>query len=186
MLLREKETEKGARGRASGRAEMRALVEAGSNARKSLLDVISKTQRLVRDRLPAANPLAPQAIQALLARDERLLAYSVAGATSYAFVVSQDEIEVMGIPTKPIQDAAEAYLAILSDGDALTEPVSAGRTLFQAAVPESLWKFVKKAAHLYLMADGILNRIPFETLVVGEEEGRPAPLLGGKRASDCI
>lgn len=174
VVRREKETEKARARPDASREEVRGLVEAESKARKSLLDVMSRAHRLVRDTLPAANPLGPKEVQGLLTADERLLAYSVAGETSFAFVVSHQLVDVVELPTKRLVEAAEAYSAVLSNSrSSLAEAAIAGRALFHAAVPESVWKSVSSASRLYLMADGVLNRIPFETLVVEEKEGKP-------------
>jgi hypothetical protein len=175
VLRRERETERVRTSPGVTRARLREALDAESKARRGLLDAMSRAHHLVRDALPATNALPPERIQALLAPGEQLLAYSVSSAGSCAFLVSPESIRCFEIPTQEVVEAADAYREAMArsagDLDATVVPMS--MRLFEAAVPRKMWASLSGAKRLYLLLDGALAGVPFETLVVAERQGTP-------------
>jgi tetratricopeptide (TPR) repeat protein len=181
VVVREAATDRARSRTDATRAEVKALADAEAKARRELLEVLSRAQSLVKEVLPEARPLSSREVQALLAPDERLLAHSLGEDASYAFVVSPSSIDVYALETegkaltsRTVAEAVGQYGGVLAKPAPDVASVAAkGRTLFAAVVPQEAWDSIRGAARVYVMPHGPLNSVPFETLVVGDREGKP-------------
>jgi hypothetical protein len=116
----------------------------------------------------------------MLGPEERLLYYSLGYDSSFVLLVSPGTSAVQAHPLRlganvlTRRRAAEAVASHLAS--LVTEPSSVAapsRELFEALVPEAVWKEIRGARRVYVVGHGPLQSLPFEALVVGTAVGKP-------------
>ena len=114
----------------------------------------------------------------VVGRDGVLLLYELGDEESYLFVIpppGREDVEVVRLELGP--DVAERLgvkAGVLSQGlvsELLNEDTLGGLALREALVPDRIWERVRTAEEVVVIPDGALYRLPFETLVTGEEDG---------------
>jgi hypothetical protein len=155
----------------------RGLRAAETAARLELLQALAEVHRRVQVVLPEARPHSASDVKALLAPEERLLAYSLGPDACHVFVVSSAGIAAeplvrggRAVTEREVDALVAAYREVLTrrSSDVATQVAPAGKDLFAAIVPAKAWEAVRQASRVYLLADGALGALPFETLVVGD------------------
>jgi CHAT domain-containing protein len=176
------------------RAAIDRLWEDTRRARAHQREALRHRARLIRDELTITRPGEPGEIRRVLGRDAVLLAYSLSGRDAFLFLVppAGEEIRTFSlrwpdgtnVTEGSASQAVEAFRSLLvregrrARGVAVKEAEPggrarerAGRRLFAALVPAAVWTALREARRVYLVPDGALADLPFEALVVGEEEG---------------
>jgi CHAT domain-containing protein len=141
-------------------------------------------------------PLTAGQVQALLSGKQRLLLYTVSRRDAVLLIVGPPGEAVRGrllkwpggkaVTGPTLAAVVERHLEGMVSAGAHArgvrrEPTSAparadraakGYRLFQALVPPDLWAELRSAELVYVVPDGALHRLPFETLVVAPPAGR--------------
>jgi len=148
-----------------------ALVKARAN-RDALL---GERMRLVRRLLPMGKPLDARAIQGSLEPNDRLLYFTMFEGGGVVFLVPPLGAETKSISLSVTPENLEKMIGIQRtlatrtrslDAPTSTESVRPDPKLFQALIPADLWAELRKAKRVFIVADGLLHRLPFEMLAV--------------------
>ena len=167
--------------KAGHRKEVRARKESEIDARRAHDRSLRRRLSLIREALPEGRPLKAEQVRALLAENERMLAYSL-GEHSFVLVVSKNEVVAhrLGTEQAPIASGAVAravgrYRDTLASRDATPSGASnhPGAALFEMLMPDKVWKDIKTASRVFVLPHGALHQLPFEALVVASDGGKP-------------
>jgi CHAT domain-containing protein/Tfp pilus assembly protein PilF len=164
--------------------ELRARLEELGARRRSLLD---EHARHVADVVSLGRPRTVAEIQAALQAGERLLEYSVDESGALLWVVPPAggavTVHELRLGASELQRHVDAWTAQLQTTGAargrdpqpteVKDGSAAARTLFAALVPPVVWEQVRSDRRVFVAAQRALHRLPFETLLVGDENGRP-------------
>ncbi len=173
-------------------AELRAHMSTLSTLRRQLYD---ERARLIADVLPVGRPRTVAEIQGAVRADECLLEFTVDAEETLLYVVpaASGEVAVHRLPggSEALGSPLAAWIARIEQvqisdprgRDAgKTSPGAAdtdrhGRTLFTSLLPDPVWQQIKDKKRVFVAAHRALHRLPFETLVVGEKDGKPVHWL---------
>ncbi|MFC2141822.1 CHAT domain-containing protein, partial [Acidobacteriota bacterium] len=135
-------------------------------------DELEVLKREIRSKSPAyANLRYPsmatlEDAQKLLDSHTAFFEYSIGKEKSYAFVITKNDYSIYELPCKEeIKNLVINYLKILSDKQ--NNDFSSGHQLFNTLVRPGIQSNIK---NIVLIADDILHYLPFETLIVSEED----------------
>ncbi len=124
-------------------------------------------------------PISVRALQKdVLKKGELLLRYFIAPEKTYAFLVSKKRFKVIALNTaeKELKGMISTYLHALAEKDSSRIKRygnSLYRELFKPLEPE-----IKKSKEIFIIPDGQLATIPFESLIIDKKKsGRPVFLL---------
>jgi len=114
---------------------------------------------------------APPLDAAKLASDARgsLLFYWLGEKTSYLWLITSNQVRLFPLPaSKEIESSVDRYnRALTGPEDVLESANTDGRSLFEMLVmPANRW--LKSQVKVFIVPDGKLNRLNFETLLVSE------------------
>jgi tetratricopeptide (TPR) repeat protein len=191
------------------REEARKLTAGLAAARRAQQEALRQRAHLIRDEFAAARPADAAALQRLAGADGRVLEYAVSEEESTLFVVPPEGSAIRAfrlawrdgtaVTSKSLAEKVEAYGARMRAGggeargwfeeEAKGGGGVSGSELFEVLVPAEVREDVLRAKVVYVVADGALNRLPFETLVVAPGtfwlEGGP-PLVYGASGSALL
>jgi hypothetical protein len=177
---------------AERQAESASLVSELGSARRKREDVLRRVARIVRSQLAVAAPADAAALQRLAGRDGRVLVYSVAEGRTTLFLVPPLGAAVRAVDVKWPGAGAVTAASLAEkvaehgrrveagrgtgrgvarekrEGVADGSSWSAGHALFQALVPREVWADIRNAGLVYVVADGALQRLAFESLPLDE------------------
>jgi tetratricopeptide (TPR) repeat protein len=143
--------------RASSRVERRQLLVSLIRAEEEAYPAFISQSRLGETRQNGSPTLAD--VQRTLSADDALLEYLVASPQSYCIVVTHDHAAIFNLPSEAdIEKAVDSHLKAISNRLDLRE---SGRALFKTIVPAS----AGGKANLIVVPDGVLHRLPFDTVV---------------------
>ncbi|NPV83006.1 MAG: CHAT domain-containing protein [Candidatus Aminicenantes bacterium] len=109
----------------------------------------------------------------VLSEDQLILDYFLGQEESYCFIISRDHFRVVRLPDeKEIERSVKLYIKLLGSTDVGEDDLrlagsKIGKLLLPAEELES-----EKFSSLIIVPDGLLNNLPFETLIVGEPGSR--------------
>lgn len=109
----------------------------------------------------------------VLSEGQLVLDYFLGREESYCFVISRDYFRIVRLPgEKEIERSVKLYIKLLGSMAVGEEDLrQAGRTIGKLLLPvEELES--KKFSSLIIVPDGLLNNLPFETLIVGDQGSR--------------
>jgi len=158
------------------------------DAQETLRRATRERGRIVRNLVPEGAPAEPAALQRMLGERERILSYLVDSAGSVLIVVPPSGA-VRGYALRDargrdhtetsLAEGIEAHLQAMAGAEGTVRGVAAppragegeagavsGR-LFRALVPPEVWEEIRDLDRVYLVPNGPLHRLPFETLDVG-------------------
>lgn len=150
-------------------AAVRAARDAVVVARDALTDAYARQRRLLKEVLPEAEPLDPSAFGELLRDGEVLLAYTLRETDAWVYVVTADSIEIRTLDTT--RDAMAGLVEAHRDAleDPRSDPRVTGAALSHVIAPRALFEMFHDASRVFVLADGALHGVPFETLVIGDQ-----------------
>jgi CHAT domain-containing protein len=143
-------------------------------------------------------PLTVDRIQACCAQNQLLLIYTLSDKDSVLLVVPPPGRKVQGLFLKwpdgrpvtsaTLDKAVTRYVrGMMIEGmwargvarqavgkHSPAEHAALGYRLFRALIPAELWGKARGARQVYVVPDGVLHRLPFETLLVEEPKGPAA------------
>jgi tetratricopeptide (TPR) repeat protein len=175
-------------------AELAPLMSELVSARRKRENVLRRIAWIVRSQLAVAAPADAAALQRLAGHDGRVLVYAVSenGATLFlappaggavrAFSMKwpgggavtaaslAEKVAEHGRRIEAGRDGGRGVAGVKPE-NAADASWSAGHTLFQALVPQEVWTDIRKAGIVYVVADGALQRLAFESLPVDEGGG---------------
>ena len=103
-----------------------------------------------------------------------LLFYWLGENQSYLWAITAQKISLFPLPPgKEIDDAVERYSETLKMQDVLASADKSGQALFQTLIGQAR-DFAKKDAKVFVIPDGRLNNLNFETLLVSDADA-PEP-----------
>jgi len=111
--------------------------------------------------------------------DGTLLFYWLGEKQSYLWVITKQKTSLFTLPAgKKIDNAVQGYRAVLGVQDAVASAEGDGQALYQMLIGPAQ-ELLKKDAKVFVISDGNLNHLNFETLIVSESKGSapkaPAP-----------
>ncbi len=169
-------------------AELRARMSTLSTQHRQLYD---ERARLIADVLPVGRPRTVAEIQGALRADECLLEFTVDVKETLLYVVpaASGEVAVHRLPagSEALASSLAAWIARIEQVQ-ISDPRGrdAGKTspgaadtdrhahkLFTSLIPDAVWQQIKDKKRVFIAAHRALHRLPFETLVVGDKDGKP-------------
>jgi CHAT domain-containing protein len=156
---------------------------------RSLIPTLDLADNLAKDQLnPLVDPLSNRSGQELIDRlqqqvldkDTLLLEYSLANPTSYLWVVSQNQIQTLTLPAADdINRVAQEFYGLLTSPSGRVRPQTTARVgrqlrhLILDPVGSQL-----QGKRLLVVADGMLQSIPFGALPSPRSDYRSPPVSG--------
>ena len=123
------------------------------------------------EEIEGSEPATMEEVQnAGLDKNSVILEYSLGDSSSYMWIISQDNYEMIRLPgRKALEDQVETFrFALLNpDQDNKAFLQQSGYFLYKNLV-QAAESFLKKKSRLVILPDGILNYIPFEVLITKE------------------
>jgi len=123
----------------------------------------------------------------ILQESQALLDYFLGQQESYCFLITQNEYQIIKLPgEKEIEKTVKLYIKLLSELEISEQDLRlAGQRIGKLLLPPSLMKN-DKISSLTIIPDGLLNYLPFETLVIDSPfSGNLEYLLERYRISYC-
>jgi len=170
------------------RSELQALAKELRAARAAREVLLGQRARLIRETLDVGAPATSAAIRAGLREKERMLFYSVGkkGCLLFAIPPTGSDVSAHALrwpDGKPVTEATLSkaiaeYRAWISGpgrrdrGFNKKVPKGGrfhGKALFEALIPPELRTELQALSRIYLVPDGVLYRLPFETLLVADD-----------------
>jgi len=108
-----------------------------------------------------------------LSDDQVLLDYYLGEKESYCFLIGQDTYQIIKLPSeKEIENSIKLYIKLLSDSSIDAEDLySAGYKIGTMLIPP-LKNLPMQITSLSIIPDGLLNYLPFETLVFEDQKDK--------------
>jgi CHAT domain-containing protein len=143
------------------------------------LEILRENWRRLQQETPLRDPIHSRAlfmqpvtvatVQAVLDSDTALLEYATASEGSVLWVITKEQAGVYKIAGSELQVTLENYLKTVQQPligtDELSSHILLGEKLYRELLKPAEGLFLSKK-HLIVVADGPLNYLPFETLIV--------------------
>lgn len=109
----------------------------------------------------------------VLSEEQLILDYFLGQEESYCFIISRDHFRIVRLPDeKEIERSVKLYIKLLGSTAVGEEDLrQAGRTIGKLLLPAEELE-TKKFSSLIIVPDGLLNNLPFETLIDGDQGSR--------------
>jgi hypothetical protein len=149
--------------------------------------VLREHAQLVQKHVRVARPADAESLQLLAGERGRVLVYSVTEQGTILFHVPPPGAAIksytLAVTAEDLADKVGRYAAQVRAKEGLARGIApsskarasmgaGGHALFRALVPAEVWRDVKKARIVYVVADRALHGLAFETLVVDPQKRR--------------